>query len=312
MWDGIAAWFQSPGGARVLQTAVVPAIAILVAGVLAALIGRSAVASAIRRADREQAATAVAGLVEAARAAADADGSRGDRRRAARLRTEADVRVRLLPLPGAERAADWSAERTDALLGDPDPQARLGELRDALIAWVRSPKRARRLFAAGSRPSAPVALAPLAAEEDVPAWRRTRSAERLQQQRDAREAPPADPTAPVRLQRTHRAEPATIAEAEQLERVETHRAAGPTPTAATPAATTSQAAPADRPQPAVDGEERPRPPARGEDRPAKPEWLDDYDDEAHVTQTMNLKTPPPVAASRLRDRAPAGDIVPRP
>ena len=36
MWDDLVAWFQSPGGARVLQTAIVPALAILVAGVLAA------------------------------------------------------------------------------------------------------------------------------------------------------------------------------------------------------------------------------------------------------------------------------------
>ncbi|MFD1722517.1 hypothetical protein ACFSBI_13250, partial [Amnibacterium endophyticum] len=105
MWADIAAWFQSPGGARVLQTAIVPALAILVAGVLAALIGRRAVGAAIRQADREQAATAVAGLVEAARATVDGDGSRGDRRRASRLRSEADVRVRLLPLPGGTRAA---------------------------------------------------------------------------------------------------------------------------------------------------------------------------------------------------------------
>src|ERR1700709_1876713 len=89
MWDALVAWFQSPGGARVLQTAVIPALAILVAGVLAALIARAALRALIRRSDRMAAASAVAALVAAARAAADANEDRSAERRAARLRTEA-------------------------------------------------------------------------------------------------------------------------------------------------------------------------------------------------------------------------------
>jgi hypothetical protein len=43
-----------------------------------------------------------------------------------------------------------------------------------------------------------------------------------------------------------------------------------------------------------------------------PAWLDTYDDEAQVTQNLDLKTPPPVAASAVRDRGgPGEDLVPR-
>jgi hypothetical protein len=47
-------------------------------------------------------------------------------------------------------------------------------------------------------------------------------------------------------------------------------------------------------------------------RAATPAWLDDYDDDADVTQSMNLKTPPPVPATSVRDRRHTGDnILPR-
>jgi hypothetical protein len=46
--------------------------------------------------------------------------------------------------------------------------------------------------------------------------------------------------------------------------------------------------------------------------PAVPAWLDVYDDEAQVTQNLDLKTPPPVSASSVRDRGtPGEDLVPR-
>ncbi|MGT2426719.1 hypothetical protein [Amnibacterium kyonggiense] len=42
-----------------------------------------------------------------------------------------------------------------------------------------------------------------------------------------------------------------------------------------------------------------------------PAWLDNYDDEAQVTQNLDLKTPPPVAATSIRDRGTGEDLVPR-
>ena len=342
MWPDIAAWFQSTGGARVLQTAIVPALAILVAGLLAALIARAALRSALRRADREQAATAVAGLVEAARAVTDSDGGR-DRRRAARLRTEADVRVRLLSLPGADRAADWAAAGTQSAVAahaEGRVVTDLAALRDPLIAWVRTPRRAKRLFsspaslptaeaptqtpAAEDRPpkaepapeSAPhparsTARAATAApavdrsiftppmrtdadesqEDDgeaVPAWRRTKSAERLQQSHPARATAVLD-------EQPDDAGSTTV--------VHPHRAAGPPVTDSDDA--DSQASRHARPV-LIDEEQPPVAQRR------VPEWLDTYDDEADVTQNLDLRTPPPVSASKVRDRAPNTDIVPRP
>lgn len=391
MWNDFTVWLQSPGGARVLQTAIIPALAILVAGVLAALIARAAITAAIRRSERAEASSAVAALVAAARAAADPEAHRGARRRAARLRTEADVRTRLLPLPGANVAADWSSARIDALherAAEGPVSAELDELRDHLIRWVRRPERAKRIFAAAvvtgrrsgtarvadraaaepesaptaehtgaapaadhrpadasaagraaveaeplpagpaAEPQAPAASvaspppvappAPTAApsaspapavavasaagsSQQVPAWQRTRAGERLQQERGrgrgvepltaTEESVVSDGTAPVPLQHAHRAPGAPAADADEAVRLEAHQSARhsrPGGPQSAVAASRPGAAPA-----------------------SDPSWLDDYDDEAHVTQNLDLKTPPPVAAAAVRDRGPGEDLVPR-
>lgn len=365
MWVDIVAWFQSPGGARVLQTAIIPALAILVAGLLAAAIARSAVRATLRRAERTEATSAVAALVSAARAAADSEGDPISRRRIARLRSEADVRTRLLPLPGAALAADWASARIDALQDRPADDAsgtQVGELRDGLVQWVSAPKRARRLFSATPAPKSPAAtpaapaaepsaeaepaapaqptpvteherFAPPAAEpvrapqaesaeapepepaaaasapvESVPAWQRTRTVERLQQERGRTRgaetpAPEAEPeaspsTAPVLQQHPHRAGGAPAADSDEAVRLEAHlqarhaRPVEPPATGAVPAAPPAQT------------------PAQTQATPA-PAWLDNYDDEAQVTQNLDLKTPPPVAASAVRDRGKGEDLVPR-
>jgi hypothetical protein len=53
-----------------------------------------------------------------------------------------------------------------------------------------------------------------------------------------------------------------------------------------------------------------RPAATGRTGSAQPAWLDDYDDDAHVTRNIPLNTPSPVPASGLRDRGRGDDIVP--
>ncbi|WP_375407647.1 hypothetical protein, partial [uncultured Amnibacterium sp.] len=362
----LVAWFQSPGGARVLQTAIIPALVILVAALVSALIARSAVRAMIRRSDRIQAASAVGALVAAARvvvAPNDDDASR--------LRTEADVRTRLLPLTGAGLAADWAAARIDALQqrpADHSAASELDELRDRLVAWVERPARAKRLFgpsaatrvpmagapapeavepaidesasvgAAGqerfsrpqpgprrtpppeesaaaaaapevaavgatARPPAPApAAAALAASGAVPAWQRTRAGERLQQERlktRAVEPPTVDEsepvpvsTAPVQLSHPHRAASTPSADGAEAVRLEAHQQA--------------RHARPDEPQQAADGV-APAAPVT-----PSPGWLDSYDDEAQVTQNLDLTTPPPVAASAVRGRgSPGEDLVPR-
>jgi hypothetical protein len=54
-----------------------------------------------------------------------------------------------------------------------------------------------------------------------------------------------------------------------------------------------------------------RPADTGRSGSAQPAWLDDYDDDAHVTRNIPLNTPAPVAASAIRDRGrPGDDILP--
>ncbi|MBW4042124.1 MAG: hypothetical protein HIU86_08350 [Acidobacteria bacterium] len=376
MWVDLAAWFQSPGGARVVQTAIIPALAILVAGLLAAAIARSAVRATIRRAERVEAASVVAGLVTAARLTVETGVDAASRRRAGRLRVEADVRARLLPLTGAELAADWAAARTDALQQQAAAgpvTAELAELRDRLVEWVGKPSRARRLFPAAPTPRAstpdvpatpdvvqaeapappPVVQQPApepsphaatatpedrrspsgpdaeasgtatgpdpepvgagagavpvrapapapAPAEDLPAWQRTRAGERLQQERSrgrAAESPTgvaeedavprtATPAGPQHPDRVGTAVETT--DAEEAVRLEAHQQAR-------------------HARPSEQASSGPLPAAT----PA-PAWLDTYDDEAHVTQNLDLKTPPPVSASAVRDRGgPGEDLVPR-
>ena len=396
MWQDVLAWFQSPGGARVLQTAIIPALAILVAGLLAAAIARSAVRALIRRSERTEAAAAIGALVAAGRAAAGPDAERSTDRRAARLRAEADVRVRLLPIAGTDVAADWASARLDALQqrpADASTAAALDELRDRLVEWAGRPARAKRVFAVSPVPArdaeqaaaptpraeqaapapapverptpapgtartepapreepavrerftrpaeaaasaaepAPAAAAPAAppaqpdhepavavASTSVPAWRRTRAGERLQQEHDrartpepaAAQAAAAAPapaavqaaaveqepeplgTAPVQVPQAHRAHGTPSSDANDAVRLEAHQQARHArPTDEAPAATGVVPTPVADPAPA---------------------WLDTYDDEAQVTQNLDLKTPPPVAASAVRDRGgPGEDLVPR-
>jgi hypothetical protein len=365
MWQDFTAWFQSPGGARVVEAAIIPALAIIVAAIVATLIARSAVKASMRRSERLDASSAIGALVAAARASSGSE-------HASRLRDEADVRTRLLPLPGAAVAADWAAARIDELQQrstDAPGSHELDELRDRLVEWVGKPSRAKRLFGTPAAPSptpnprdtpaepqavepeptvaerveqeavasdrsaraapgprrtppreeepaavataaagpeeavAPEAVIPPAAQpstDPIPAWQRTRAVERLQQERSrARvvEPPTVDEdevvpmsTAPVQLAHPHRATGASSADADEAVRLEAHQQARHArPGDPAPAATDAAPAPA-----------------------AAPAWLDTYDDEAQVTQNLDLKTPPPVAATAVRDRgAPGEDLVPR-
>lgn len=324
MWADLVAWLGSPAGTRIVQGAIVPALAVLAAGFVAALIGRAAMRSVSAGLERERATAAVAGLVEAAAAALQGAPTGADRRRIARLRTEADVRTRMLALSGADLAASWAAEQTVAAVQQADAapdaaQATVGRMRDRLIEWTARPGRARKLFAADAAPAQPgprrrsapaqptPAAAPTPAAEEPPAPGADVAAEGAPDP-EAAEAQ----TAPVLVQRTRRTfgpvgpaapAPPVVPTAPVASEPDGTRAdARPARHALPDAAPTPAPAPTVAEQAAVD-------PAKS----ATPSWLDTYDDEAQVTQNMNLKTPPPVAAAAIRDRAPSGaDIVPRP
>ncbi|PJJ71897.1 hypothetical protein CLV46_1453 [Diaminobutyricimonas aerilata] len=151
-WTDFLDWLGSEDGWRVLSTAVFPFLAILIAGVLAALIARAAIRGQIRHHDREYKASAVATLIAGGRKAATWNNlSTGEQEHYEHLLSEAEVRVRLLPLSGSTLAADWAAhqiaemKRNSANFSFQADQT-LEEFRDRLIEWQHRPGRARKLF----------------------------------------------------------------------------------------------------------------------------------------------------------------------
>ena len=69
-WNSFVEWASSDAGWRIVSGAVVPFVAIVLAGVVAALIGRAAMRRVVAMHDDEAKAAAVAGIVSAARKAA--------------------------------------------------------------------------------------------------------------------------------------------------------------------------------------------------------------------------------------------------
>jgi len=153
-WNDLTDWTASDEGWRVLSGAIIPFVAIVVAGVIAALIGRAATKRVVALHDRESRNAAVAGVVTAARKASRW-GALGHEERAYadHLAEDADVRLRLLPVSGAPLAADWvqheiaDIKRNSSTFTSQADQS-LGELRDRLLEWNGKPGRAKKLFKA--------------------------------------------------------------------------------------------------------------------------------------------------------------------
>ncbi|MFT2689312.1 hypothetical protein [Clavibacter zhangzhiyongii] len=139
-----------PSGARkLLSGVVVPFVAIVVAGVLAALIARGATQRILTRHDREVKAAAIAVLVDAARQASAWDGlTPQERVLADRAAGEADIRIRLLPVKGRRHGRDLGRPR------DHGVQARQRQLRLPVRHAARGVPRPHRRVAAppGARP----------------------------------------------------------------------------------------------------------------------------------------------------------------
>jgi len=152
-WNGIVRWATSDAGRALITTAILPFVAIVVGGVVAGLIARGSVKRLITQRDREHKAAAVAALLSAARRAAHWNTlSAPEKDHVEHQVTEAEVRMRLLPMTGSGVAADWAAHRLAtmktnsanyAFQADQD----LADLQDGLIAWQSKPSRARKLFA---------------------------------------------------------------------------------------------------------------------------------------------------------------------
>lgn len=152
--NDVVQWWTSDEGWRVLTGAVIPALAILVAGVIAALIARGSTKRLLKHHDRDALTSAVGAFVLAGRTAAEwQDHDDAARRHVDQLISEAETRLRLLPIPGAALAANWASHQLQSMKGHSSgfrfqAQQTLGDYRDALIAWSQKPRTAKKLFGA--------------------------------------------------------------------------------------------------------------------------------------------------------------------
>ncbi len=152
-WNAIVRWFNSDAGSTTMSGVVLPFVAILAAGIVAGLIMRGAMTRFVAHQDRQAKASAVAALIASARKIAVWNSLTASEKEHVEFQaSEAEVRVRLLPVSGASFAADWAAhhlaelKRTSVSYSFASEQG-LQDLQDGLIAWQSKPKRAKKLFA---------------------------------------------------------------------------------------------------------------------------------------------------------------------
>ena len=151
-WNDFVDWLNSSAAQPAVFNAAVLAIAVIVSGLLAAWIARGALRGLLSRTDRQQKASAIAALVDAATEASVWNSlTPAEQVLSDRAVGQADILVRLLPIKGAGIAATWAGhqlaemKRASATFGyQLDPA--IAEFRDRLIEWQNKPGRARRIF----------------------------------------------------------------------------------------------------------------------------------------------------------------------
>ncbi|MCS5729799.1 hypothetical protein N1031_08505 [Herbiconiux moechotypicola] len=153
-WNGFARWLYSSDGEYVVSGIVLPAAAIIVAGLIAAWVAHSSIKRLLAKHDRELKVSAIASLIDAAEQASVWNSlTPQEQILADRATGQADIQVRLLPIKGSDVAASWAAhalaemKRNSATFGYQVEPA-VVEFRDRLVEWQHRPGRARRLFQA--------------------------------------------------------------------------------------------------------------------------------------------------------------------
>ena len=151
-WDNIVAWFSSEAVVGVFNAAVFPTVAVLIAGIIGALIGRGATKRVVTLYERDQRMAAVTGILSSGRRAARWNLlSPADQQHADTLALEADVMLRLLPASGASMAADWAVHelaemKRNAVSFSFQAEQSLIEFRNRMLEWHERPGRAKKLF----------------------------------------------------------------------------------------------------------------------------------------------------------------------
>ena len=101
-WNDFVDWLTSPARSPVIFNAVVLAVAVIISGLLAAWIARGAIKGLLSRTDRQQKASAIAALVDAATEASVWNSlTPGEQVLSDRAVGQADIMVRLLPIKGS-------------------------------------------------------------------------------------------------------------------------------------------------------------------------------------------------------------------
>jgi hypothetical protein len=151
-WNDFVTWMNSTAGTHLILNVILPFLAIVVAGIVAALIGRAATKRVLAHSTRELQGAAIIALITVGRKAAIWSSLGSDERRHVdSLMTEADIRVRLIPITGAGVAADWAAhqladmKKNSASFSFQADQTFV-DYRDRLLDWQLKPGRARKQF----------------------------------------------------------------------------------------------------------------------------------------------------------------------
>lgn len=152
-WNDFLEWLQSDDGWTIITGAVVPFLAILIGGLIAGAVARGATKRLMLQQDRQHKAAAVAALIAVGRRAAVWHTlSTSEKEHVDAQASEAEIRVRLLALPGADLAAEWaevqlaSMKKNSATFSFQAEQD-LQDYQNGLIAWQAKPTKARKLFA---------------------------------------------------------------------------------------------------------------------------------------------------------------------
>ena len=151
-WTEFLNWLASSNGERIVTTAIVPFVAIVVAGIVAALIGRAAARKVIELSERAVRTSAVTALISAARKAAVWNSlAAPEQQHVDHLISDSDIRLRLLPVAGTSMAADWAAHeiagmKRNAVSFSFQAEQSLLIFRDRLVEWQSRPGRAKKLF----------------------------------------------------------------------------------------------------------------------------------------------------------------------
>jgi hypothetical protein len=152
-WNDFLNWVNSTAGGHLISAVILPFVAIIVAALLAAWIGRASARRVLAHQDRELKSAAIMALIGSGRKAAVWNSLGTDERQHIdSLISEADIRVRLLPVNGANAAADWATHELNGMKKNSatfsyQADQTFIDYRDRLLEWQDKPGRARKLFA---------------------------------------------------------------------------------------------------------------------------------------------------------------------